>query len=83
MNSPEPAWNSCTHFVSANCQLDFKGPSGAFVSAAQNRVSRGQRFVLAKTRGSNLELMGGKAKHLVLLGPCGGQVGETGNAHAI
>jgi hypothetical protein len=27
--------------------------------------------------------MGGKAKHLVLLGPCGGQVGETGNAHAM
>src|ERR1700745_89930 len=38
---------------------------------------------LAKTRGSNLELMGGKAKHLVLLGPCGGQVGEAGNAHAM
>ena len=27
--------------------------------------------------------MGGKAKHLVLLGPCGGQVGEAGNAHAM
>ena len=37
----------------------------------------------AKTRGSNLELMGGKAKHLVLLGPCGGQVGEAGNAYAM
>jgi hypothetical protein len=33
--------------------------------------------------GWNLELMGGKAKHLVLLGPCGGQVGEAGNAHAV
>ena len=38
---------------------------------------------MAETRGSNLELMGGKAKHLVLLGPCGGQVGEAGNAHAM
>ena len=38
---------------------------------------------LVETRGSNLELMGGKAKHLVLLGPCGGQVGEAGNAHAM
>ena len=27
--------------------------------------------------------MGGKAKHLVLLGPCGGQVGEAGDAHAM
>jgi hypothetical protein len=26
--------------------------------------------------------MGGETKHLVLLGPCGGQVGEAGNAHA-
>ena len=42
-----------------------------------------RRLGLAETRGSNLELMGGKAKHLVLLGPCGGQVGEAGNAHAM
>ena len=27
--------------------------------------------------------MGGKAKHLVLLGPRGGQVGEAGDAHAM
>jgi hypothetical protein len=27
--------------------------------------------------------MGGKAKCLMLLGPFGGQVGETGNAHAM
>ncbi len=27
--------------------------------------------------------MGGKAKHPVLLGPFGGQVGEAGNAHAM
>jgi hypothetical protein len=44
---------------------------------------RDQSLGLAKTRDSNLELMGGKAKHLVLLGPCGGQVGEAGNAHAM
>jgi hypothetical protein len=48
-------------------------------------ITSGARETLesAKTRGSNLELMGGKAEHLVLLGPCGGQVGEAGNAHAM
>jgi hypothetical protein len=33
--------------------------------------------------GSNMELLGGKTKHLMLLGPFGGLVGEAGNAHAM
>ena len=52
-------------------------------SQKESQLCERRRLGLAETRGSNLELMGGKAKHLVLLGPCGGQVGEAGNAHAM
>jgi hypothetical protein len=50
------------------------------ISARKIAVSRRRRLGLCV---SNLELMGEKAEHLVLLGPCGGQVGEAGNAHAM
>jgi hypothetical protein len=54
-----------------------------FISARKIPFPGDGDWWLAETRGSNLELMGGEAKHLVLLGPCGGQVGEAGNAHAM
>jgi hypothetical protein len=40
---PRIGGDSCAHFVSAGCRLDFRGRFGAFVSALQNRVSARQR----------------------------------------
>src|SRR6516165_9027761 len=50
---------------------------------AQAGLGYAHQIPHAETRGSNLELIGGKAQHLVLLGPCDGQVSEAGNAHAM
>ena len=46
---PRFGGDSCAHFVSAGCRLDFRGRFGAFVSALQNRVSPRQRPVLVET----------------------------------
>jgi hypothetical protein len=47
--NPRIGGDSCAHFVSAGCRLDFRGRFGAFVSALQNRVSPRQRPVLVET----------------------------------
>jgi hypothetical protein len=56
--------------------LDFKGPFGAFVSAAQNRVSGRRRPALVETR-FECWVSGWKAEHLALPRPFGRQVGEA------
>jgi hypothetical protein len=41
--NPRIGRDSCAHFVSAGCRLDFRGRFGAFVSALQNHVSPRRR----------------------------------------
>ena len=57
---PRIGGDSCAHFVSAVCRLNFRGGFGAFVSALQNRVSPRQRPVLVETC-SNAESVRWKA----------------------
>jgi len=69
-------------FVSVGDHLNLRHLSGAFVSAHKIRFP-GNGDWSQQRLGSYLGLMGRKAKNLVLLAPFGGQVGETGDAHAM
>jgi hypothetical protein len=60
----------------------LKRLSGAFVSARKIPFRGNGRLGFAEFRFASGSLSR-KPKHPVLLGPCGGQVGEAGNAHAM
>ena len=78
-----PIWRDPRmRFVSTEENLVLMSLSGAFVSA-RKRPFPGNGGWVRRDSVRNLESIGRKAQHPVLLRPFSGQVGEAGNAHAV